>query len=262
MRTGLNELGNNYSRILSQYPVFWNSSERTENMIAEMRNRTGDFFKTHAIIYGNYYPEISEDTFKQLDIWQKQKADFQINLTRLDNNLSQVNSEMKEIADKLNQIEFPFGKFPVGIGEAITLFPVLLAIGYLICADLLCQIMRLRKKLEYTYHKRDSKHTVFNIHEIALIVPIWIDPVQSRLRQAIKFTVFIIPFIIFLISSYLILSQNIFIWNIADILRLNDDLNQWFYGVLFLVSLAFFIYSYYCIIKELIHYHSNLKATK
>ena len=121
-------------------------------------------------------------------------------------NRTLLQNEKNEIADRLNQIQFPFTTLPIKLDDAIMVFPISLAVGFLVCINLLCNAIHLRKNFHSAYLKKNPMQMKLkDKEEIALITPLWIDPLNSKLNQMIRFTILLTPFAIFILVWYLII---------------------------------------------------------
>jgi cell division protein FtsL len=169
-----------------------------------------------------------------------------------------LNDTKTQIAERLNQIEFPFGKVPLALGESLAAFPLLLGAGFLICSPMLCNSIRLRKELYERYKNKRYNSQLERLlsQRIATVAPLWIDPTGPLKYQIVKFTILVIPFIIFVVSWVLISYS----WNISDVKEMEEvfpyesDLVKNVYTSLYVISLGFFIFGFAIIIRELRRY--------
>jgi hypothetical protein len=174
--------------------------------------------------------------------------------------IKKVDGQLKEkenqTAQRLKDIEFPFGKIPIGLNEAVSLFPLGLGIGFLICASLLGDTIRLRKDFD-AGSKRNSLDENMRVD---LIAPLWIDPISSKLSQTMKFMILLIPLVVFVVSVYLISNS----WNIMGNEELegifigNNTSNQVVYTGLYILSLTFFVYGYWRVLVEIRNYQNKI----
>lgn len=154
-----------------------------------------------------------------------------------------LKNEKVEIADRLNQIQFPFGKLPIKLDDAVMIFPILLAIGFVIDIHLLCRSIYLRKNFHDLYRRKDPNQTTLRDRDIALIAPLWIDPLDSKVNQIIRFIIILIPFIIFIFAWYLISYYLIFSESNLNIALHHGSINQSIYNIFYTFCLILFIYS-------------------
>lgn len=60
------------------------------------------------------------------------------NKSLLQGKQSLLQSEKDEIAKRLDQMQFPFAKLPLRLDDAMMVFPISLAVGFVLCLHLLC----------------------------------------------------------------------------------------------------------------------------
>ena len=130
--------------------------------------------------------------------------------------------------------------------------------GLLILVLMLLETVNVRKAFHLLSLKKDPRRKLFTNQQIALSLPLWIDPISSRMVQIIKFVVLLIPFFFFILSCYMIFSLNveetfpIFTENIKD--------NDLIYIGVYIISSTFFAYSYYQLIKGIRDYQCELNS--
>lgn len=169
---------------------------------------------------------------------------------QLDEQEKQLAIQKDELADRLKQIEFPLGKLPVGLIESVLLFPVVLAIGFLLCTSLFCETTRLRRVFHNLYQKKDPSQTILTDRQVSLVAPLWIDPANPEQNQTVKFTILLTPFVVFVVAIGLIFYS----WTIPNAFSSAGQLNRWVYGGLYVLSLGVFIYGCWQVITELRRY--------
>ena len=110
---------------------------------------------------------------------------------------------------RLNQTQFPFGKLPLNLDESVAAFPPALAIGFIMSSASLSNSIRLRKELHSLYKTKYPERTILN-QKISLKAPLWMNPISCRVERLIKFIIFMIPLVVFIVSCILILYYVIF----------------------------------------------------
>jgi hypothetical protein len=113
----------------------------------------------------------------------------------------QVGKEFMTISNRLQEIEAPYiGKVSLSLSNAVAIFPFAMAAGFLVCSYLAFQLIRARAVVHRMYEKVSPGKFERDIY------PLWIEPLDAKMKyfQPIVFTS--IPLIIFVLSSYLISS--------------------------------------------------------
>ena len=196
--------------------------------------------------------------FKNItDTINLQLLEYKLTNNSLTNNLKLLKDKENETSNRLKDIEFPFGRIPVSINEAISFFPIGLGIGFLICSILLADTIKLRKEYynELTKNNKDSEKKEIE-KKISIIAPLWIDPTASKIYQTIKFIIILMPLVFFGISIYYIHHSWDLINNkgLDNIFIGNSFSNMVIYVVSYIISIGFFIYGYGKIITEIRNY--------
>jgi hypothetical protein len=182
-----------------------------------------------------------------------QIGEFENIIGSLNDRLKKLTSKENETADRLKEIEFPFGNIPIGINEFILFFPVGISAGFWISASLLGDSLQLRKRYHNFVHtidkttidknNKDVKGRKIN-ENLSLLYPIWIDPITSLPIRAVKLVILSVPAIIFVALIY-VLSDS---WHI---IISQQDLEGLFIGnsrdnvILYIASYAYKLYILY-----------------
>jgi hypothetical protein len=119
-----------------------------------------DQLQSEVVRYWNEYGLLIESKRQAINSTLAELLNTKNNLER---NSMQLNNTKEEIEQRISDIEFPFGKIPIGINEAIYIFPISLAIGFIITIYPLHSNLILRKEIFQLYKKTDISQTVYNI---------------------------------------------------------------------------------------------------
>jgi hypothetical protein len=242
IEAGLDTLQIAFSEELEQNPEFWRMYTGKLNFYGGLDDKINRFWEIH----GSGIEKQSDLLNTEIIRLQRTKAEF-------DSLLADLQERETQVASRLNQIEFPFGKLPIGLSESIAVFPIILAIGFLLLAILLRDTIQLRKSYHLLYQRKDPNKEILTDEQIMLIAPLWIDPLNPNKKNIISLIILSIPFLIFIVSCIMILYS----WTIPGLLRLEETLNWWLYGGMFSLSFLLFIYGYRQIARELQLYEEH-----
>ncbi len=159
--------------------------------------------------------------------------------------IKQIEESEKIVKERVSKVETPIGQLPITLQEAISIFPFSLGIGSLISTSLLLECLKLRDNVRNYYNRQGLSD-----NEIANIASPWIDTIESKINRKIKFLILTIPFIIFIVSSILIIYEWFLLNKIDEITNIiwtfpgGRDINHLVFAVSYIVSLIFFIYGY------------------
>lgn len=152
----------------------------------------------------------------------------------LDGKRGEMSKLRDEFKSRLKEIETPFGRLPVGLNEALLGFPVLLAVGFLVCAVQLADARRLRLAFAAIYRRSDPGGTIVGEREIALVAPLWPAPERSG-----GLLLMLAPFLVFAIAVGVVLYS----WRMTDSFRAVGSLSLGIFFALYAVSLIAFLLS-------------------
>ena len=176
----------------------------------------------------------------------------------------QLASAKSNITQRLDEVQFPLGKIPLGINEAISLFPFGIIAGFIVLSILLYQATRLRMRYHIKYVRKYDNSYVRTGKMISEELPIWIDPVSHWIIQILKSLVILIPFIIFLVSWSLITDN----WKLnssvvsESILFGDRQTNQQIFNISNYIVLGLFIVCYGVIGMEWYLYQKSYMEAK
>jgi hypothetical protein len=197
--------------------------------------------------------------------------DFGNIIKKLDDRMAKLNENLKveqekenNITSRINQIQFPFGNVPIGLDELISIFPIILAIGTTTCVFTLRDTITLRGGIDKWYQKKMGDNSVKVPNNLSLIAPIWINPKAPKLDQIIKFSVLLVPPLIFaLIALY----QISFGWSGEDIHKVftfpgGRDRNVQIFTALYIIFSMTIAYSYWQCVTEFRRYRNQLDSLR
>jgi hypothetical protein len=114
----------------------------------------------------------------RLERLQRQRAELSERLATLEGQLGRIAS--------FDRIGTPAGDVPIGLGQIVLLFPVVLAAGFLIVANGYARSAELQHAFVRLCRKRDATGEVMDARHIAAIAPLWLDrrdPLGARLAK-------------------------------------------------------------------------------
>ena len=183
-------------------------------------------------------------------------------IDELNQNIAVLKEKEKNIISRINQVQFPFGNIPIGLDELISIFPIILAIGTTICVFTLRDTITFRRDLDKWYKKKLGGSPVRISDDLSLIAPTWINPTATKLDQIIKFSILMIPPLIFVLIA---LYQISFGWGREGIdnpftFPGEREGNVQIFTVLYIIFTITIAYSYYKFVTELRNYRRELES--
>lgn len=210
---------------------------------------------------GGFYSDLDNDV---KNFWERFSPALAVQQEKLNTELVSINkfcdslkqtlhnlkTDEEQIVERMEQIEFPLGKIPIGLNESIAVFPLLISIGFLLSLSLFSDTIKLRRKLHDLYKRKDPARTVFTEEQISLIAPLWIDPLLPKINQRRKLILLSIPFIIFILSVVFI----IYTWLLPGPAILDTSYTWWIYSSVYLICFLLCISSFKKMLEELSAY--------
>ncbi|MHC4270629.1 MAG: hypothetical protein ACYSTS_19535 [Planctomycetota bacterium] len=230
LKNQLNELQKSFEMKLTQNPRFWKTFSDKTGFSVELTEEVNNFWR-------EYDPIVKTETVKLEKELEKHKKEKD----KLEKERSDLKAKNSELTKRLSTIQSPLGNFPVGLNDSVLLFPVAVAIGFLVCTFLFIETLCLRKAFHKLYQNKS---------QVILIAPLWIDPVNPEQNKPLRLTILFSPIAFF--AGAIVL--NFYIRTISDNLTGAGQFNWWVYIGLYILSLGGVIYGCRQIRTELRRY--------
>jgi hypothetical protein len=149
--------------------------------------------------------------------------------------LAVLQEQLGRIAS-FDRLGTPVGDLPVGLGQIVLLFPVVLALGFLVVANGYARTAELRRAFVRLCRKRDPTGEVMDDRHVSAIAPLWLDRGEPLGARAAKWAIMLTPLALMLANLVLIATTR------ALTAQLPDDaaIPPLAYLVLYAASLALF----------------------
>lgn len=176
-------------------------------------------------------------------------------LSDLEDEKKRLQKTLDELLSQIDQIDMRF-KQPVSpfqnilLIEIIPLFPMSLALGFLVSISILRDVYQLRGALYQLYKKRYSESDMLIDEHIVVNAPLWIDPLKPTQNHIARFFVLVIPFLFFLITLIMLIYMWFFIHDTFNLFSDATYFGRIIHGLSYALSIAIFTYSFLIIIKE------------
>lgn len=245
LESNVKDLHASFEMKLQENPRFWHTYQDKVGFSVELTEEVNRFWAQ----YGKTLTAESEKLRQKLQ-------DLEMARKQLETRLVELEEEEKAIETRLAQIESPLGILPVGLTESILIFPLILAVGFFMAASLFAETVKLRKAFHMSYHPGDSGTDHLSDAQVALIAPLWIDPVQMDQKKGLRYAVLLIPFVVFLISYGLI----VYLGLLSESALGSRSLIRWVYLPLYLLSFIPFGYGFRNIQGSIRVYSSDTRS--
>lgn len=238
IRQGLDSLRIAFNKKFEANAEFWHTMQGKVGFFVELDEEVKRFWSKYGALVQTQSDKLKSDV-----------AQLEASKTDLEQQVTHLEKTEEEVSARLSQIESPLGKLPVGLNESILIFPLVLAIGFGLCISLFCETTQLRRVVHDFYLQKDPEQIILTDQQIALIAPLWIDPLVKERNRAINLAVLLLPFFFFVMACGLI----IYLWALPNVL--SSPIQPWIYGGLYGLSLGLFGYSCWQIKEALRRYN-------
>lgn len=221
LRRGLAELQQRLEARLQEKPDFWHSVDEKATFFDAVGRDMEELWGT----YDRTIEELNRALAAEAQSLQAAQAE-------LDGRRTEMGKLRDEFRARLKEIETPFGRLPVGLNEALLGFPVLLAVGFLVCVVQMMDARRLRAAFADVYRRSDPEGTVLGDKEVALVAPLWPSPERRGATLLM-----LVPFLVFLLAVGVV----VYSWRMTDSFRAVGGLSLGIFFGLYGVSMITFL---------------------
>ena len=182
-------------------------------------------------------------------------AERQSEVEQLNQKKEQIQKGRESLNNALKNIKTRFGKLGLEVDEAVLLAPIAFSVLFLIAALNLCQSIRLRQSFQRLFQARDTQKAVLTDSEIALAMPLWLDPLTPPMKRKLKMAVLLIP----ALSAALTLLVVFYCWTIPGAFPDLTGLDYVKYILYYLIAAGLFIFGFRQIIGAIKKYDASIE---
>lgn len=219
LRAGLDSLNLAFEARLTSRPRFWERFSGKEDFFGSLE---GDVDKMWRGLGFDAQQKSLEKTRREVSA---RKAD-------LEKQRKMLEQEEDTLLVRMAQIESPLGKLPVGLLEAVQIFPLLMAIGFVWCGSVLLELVAIRSALYQGYRRRDPEQAALTDRQLNLVAPLWIDPAETRAQETGAGLVLLAPILLYAVGCSLVL----YFWIALATPGTTSTPDRWLYGTLYLAA--------------------------
>jgi hypothetical protein len=245
VKGGIDRLRTDLQKEVSENPKFWRTFDEQSPLYQKIAEAVNGFWADH------HFEEIARRM-------EEEATALRASIEGIQAKQDQIKKRNEELNNRLKNLKTRFGKLGLEASEIVLLFPLILAVVFLIAASNLCDSIRLRQSFQKLSQRKDPSKTVITDQEVILAAPLWIDPLDLPQRRVVGFAVLMIPAIVFVISLISILHC----WTIPNAFPRFGGSDYWIYGALYGASAAIFVFSVLNIIRAVRSYIQGQELRK
>jgi hypothetical protein len=152
----------------------------------------------------------------------------------------QIQKRKEDLNSAFKNIKTRFCKFGLEPSDAILIAPIVLAALFLVAVMNLSESIRLRKSFQELFQAKDPQKVSITDSQIALAMPLWVDPLDQRPKRRLRMAALAIP----AVASVLTLLVILYCWSIPDAFPGLSGADYWKYVFYYLLSAGLFIYGF------------------
>ncbi len=154
----------------------------------------------------------------------------------------QILTEQVERISSFNSIGTPMGNLPIGLGQLVLLFPLALALAYVVLANSFARLADLQHAFAGLCRKRDAEGAVLGAAHVAVIAPLWVHRQDSLAVQAVKWAILLVPMALIGLNLLLIQQTGALAEEIPDDAALSPAVYMGLYGMSLVLACGALVY--------------------
>ncbi|THB74033.1 MAG: hypothetical protein D3926_22715 [Desulfobacteraceae bacterium] len=144
--------------------------------------------------------QLTQELAKRKQEIELARKEFQ----KLDKEKQEILKSKSQIEKRLEKVQSPFGTIPVGLKEAILVFPVIVAAGIVLYCLIFLELLRVRKAFHLATEKMYGENAEELENRMAMVAPLWLDPLGSVRGNIGGIILLALPAVAFFLSLLLI----------------------------------------------------------
>jgi hypothetical protein len=242
LQAGLKKYTEQFRSEMAANPSFWREFSHNAPIYKHMIDGAHRFWADHQ------FEEIGHKM-------EQAAAARRFEVEELNKKKEQIQKGKESLNNALKNIKTRFGKLGLEVEDAILLAPVAFSALFLFASLNLCKNIRLRKSFHRLFQAMDPEKVALTDSEIALAMPLWLDPLAPPMQRKIKFAVLLIP----ALASALTLLVVFYCWTIPDAFTGLTALDYVKYVLYYLISAGLFILGFRQIIGAIKKYGATIE---
>jgi len=245
LRKGVRDLAEQFDSKMSADPGFWRDFDQNSPFYQRMIEDANRFWTEHQ------FEEIGNKMAQEIIAMQTAEEELDQKKTQIQKRKEDLNSAFKNIKTR-------FGKFGLEPSDAILIAPIVLAALFLVAVMNLSESIRLRKSFQELFQAKDPQNVAITDSQIALAMPLWVDPLDPRPKRRLRLAALAIP----AVASVVTLLVIFYCWSIPDAFPGLSGVDYWKYVFYYLLSTGLFIYGFRRLSSVVKNYSEKMPAAE
>lgn len=143
-------------------------------------------------------------TQQKIEKLKSKVAESKNEIARLTAAQAKISTDRQAISDRMKGVQSPFGALPIGLTEAVQVFPVIVAVGFIMALLTLATAIRVRGRYHVLLRKKYPAEGAEVDERVVLTAPLFLDPYRRLEENVWRGAVLALPVIIYAASVLLI----------------------------------------------------------
>ena len=142
---------------------------------------------------------------------------------------TKVGEKREAISDRMKGVQSPFGTLPIELTEAVRVFPIIVAVGFVIALLSLANATRLRGRYHLLLRQKYPAETAEVDERVALTAPLFLDPLRRSGDNLWRGAVLLLPLVVYAAGIVLIAESQRLAPQAEETSRFIDSGYGWLY---------------------------------
>jgi hypothetical protein len=142
---------------------------------------------------------------------------------------AKIGDRQKAISERMKGVQSPFGTLPIELTEAVRVFPIIVAVGFVMALLALANAMRLRGRYHLLLRRKFPAESAEVDERVALTAPLFLDPLRRLGDNLWRGAVLLLPAVVYVAGIVLIAESQRLAPQAEETSRFIDSGYGWLY---------------------------------
>ena len=227
LQAGMQDLLEQSRKKMAADPTFWKDFNQDSPIYRSMVEGAHQFWVNH--------------NFEEIEDKMRQETEsLQNDVQALNQKKEGIQKREEELNGRLKNIKTRFGKVGMELGDAILFAPVIFSAVFLLAVTNLMGSIRLRKSFQRMMQFKDPDKIAITDDEIALTMPLWLDPLDPPAKRNLRAFILMIPVVVAVLTLIVI----VYCMRIPGAFSGLTGADYWKYFFYYLLSAGLFVHGF------------------